>query len=255
MTQPPQTFGQKTTRVVVRLVTLLGALALLGVVGVLLAELNARSFTVVEDTGRLVIHKGRHLPVGMEPFRPSDLALADTYAPITIEGPVPGTILGEKFRDRDELDRALFDVLEQQAKPRVVSDDPATLEKGLYALRRAERLTGLSIAQKESLKRMQVDVSYFQARLKLDEARRIIGEAVGLLRVAAGSQNTHARSASAMIAAIEPQTKSLEDAIRVAVHQLARSAAETVAEERNAEPDVAAPEATADAGVTAPIAP
>lgn len=255
MTQPPQTFGQKTTRVVVRLVTLMGALALLGVVGILLAELNARSFTVVEDGGRLVIHKGRHLPIGMEPFKPSDIALADTYAPITIEGPVPGTILAEKFRDRDELDRALFEVLEQQAKPRVVSDDPATLEKGLYALRRAERLTGLSTEQKESLKRMQVDVSYFQARLKLDEARRIVGEAVGLLKVAAGSQNMHARSASAMIASIEPQTKSLEDAIRVAVHELAKSAAETVAAVKKAAPVVVAPEAAADAGVVEPVTP
>lgn len=229
-------FGAKATRALVRLVTFLIVLAILGVVGFLLAELNSRSFTVVEEEGRLVVHKGRNLPVGMEPFKPSDPFLADTYAPIPIEGPVPGSILQTRFRDRDELDRALFEVLEQQAQPRVVSDDPATLEKGLYALRRAERLTGLTSGQKESLKRMQIDVSYFQARLKLDEARRNIGEAMALLKIAAGSQNNHARSASAMMTAIEPQTKALEDALRTAVHNLAKSAAETVAEEKKAQP-------------------
>lgn len=232
----PQSFGQKATKALVRLITLVGAVALLGVVGVLLAELNARTFTVEAQDGRLVIHKGRHLPLGVEPYKPSDPFLMDTYAPIPIDGPAPGSILSQKFRDRDELDRALFEVLEQQAKPRVVSDDPQTLEKGLYALRRAERLSGLSSEQKEALKRMQVEVSYFQARLKLDEARRMVAEAVSLLRVAAGSQNAHARSASAMIAVIEPQTKSLDDAIRTAVHQLAKSAAETVAETQAAQP-------------------
>ena len=250
MAQTPDSFGHRATRALVRLLTALGAVALLGVVGVLLSELNARTFTVESHDGRLVIHKGRHLPVGMEVYRPADPFLADTYAPIPIEGPAPGTLLSQKFRDRDELDRALFELLEQQAKPRVVSDDPATLEKGLYALRRTERLTGLSAEQKESLKRMQVDVSYFQARLKLDEARRMIGEAMALLKITAASQNNHARSASAMMATIEPHTRALEDSLRTAVHHLGKSAAETVAEAKKEEPVIApAPvEPAADAG-------
>lgn len=244
-------FGHKATRALVRLVTFLVVLAILGVVGFLLAELNSRSFTITQSEGRLIINKGRNLPIGMEPFKPSDPYLADTYASIPVEDPVPTSVLDVKYRDRDELDRALFEVLEQQARPRVVSDDPQILEKGLYALRRAERLSGITTEQKEALKRMQVDVSYFQARLKLDEARRTIGEAMGLLRIAAGSQNNHARSASAMMSAVEPQAKALEDALRNAVHNLAKSAAETVQEQRKNEPPpapVQPPVAAADAG-------
>ncbi|MFL5321079.1 MAG: IF-2 protein, partial [Myxococcaceae bacterium] len=78
----PDTFGSRATRALIRLVTVVGVIALLGAVGVLLSELNARTFTVEAQDGRLVVMKGRHLPVSAEPYQPDDASLADTYAPI-----------------------------------------------------------------------------------------------------------------------------------------------------------------------------
>lgn len=240
-------FGHRATRALIRFLTVVGALALLAVVAVLLSELNARTFTVEVQDGRLVVMKGRHLPVGAAPYQPGDAALSDAYAPIPLEGATPpGTLLTQRFRDRDELDRALFEVLEQQATSRIVNDDPAVVEKGFYYLSRAERLGGLSSEQRDSLKRMQVEVSYYQARFKLDEARRLIAEAMAQLKLAGTAQNKHARNANQMLIAIEPATKNLEEALRSAVHQLSQPASAEKQQEPPQEQPVVAP--AVDAG-------
>ena len=51
-------------------------LRLLGAVGFLLSRLNARTFTLQQQDGKLLVMKGRMLPLGAEPYRPSDPALA-----------------------------------------------------------------------------------------------------------------------------------------------------------------------------------
>ncbi|MHB8879682.1 MAG: IF-2 protein, partial [Myxococcaceae bacterium] len=115
---------------------------------------------------------------------------------------------------------ALFAVIEGLARPRVTSDDPKALEAGLYYLRRAERLSGLTEEQKLSVKSMQAEVAYYQARSKLEDAQRLIGESLTQLKLAAAAQNRNAHSASKMILAVEPPAKALETALRTAVHGL-----------------------------------
>jgi transcription elongation GreA/GreB family factor len=63
-------------------------------------------------------------------------------------------------------------------------------------------------------------VAFFQARSRLDEARRDIGEALAQLRLSADSSSRHARAAHRMMAAIEPAANALEDALRRAVYTL-----------------------------------
>lgn len=220
MNENTGSFGQRAARTLTRLLIGLVVLALGGAVTFLLSQLNARTFTLQVRDDQLVVMKGRMLPAGALPYHPIDPSLADAYAPVPLEGLPPGGLLERRFTERDELDRVLFDLLEQLARPRIASDDPQALERGLYYLRRAERLNGLSEEQRRTLRGMQAEVSFYLARTRLDDARRQIVEAVAQLRLAADSRSRHARSANQMLSEVEPAAKALEDVLRRAVHSL-----------------------------------
>jgi len=76
MSSTSDSLGRRAGRAFTRLVVTLLVFALLGAVGFLLAQLNARTFTLQQQDGKLLVMKGRMLPVGSEPYRPSDPALA-----------------------------------------------------------------------------------------------------------------------------------------------------------------------------------
>ncbi len=222
---PQQGFGSRAMRAFKRLVVTLLVLAMGGAVAFLLSQLNARTFTLEVEDGQLIVMKGRMLPWGAAPYRPSDAGLADTYAPIPLEGhEVPSSLLAERFSERDELDRALFPQLEALARPRIASDEPQKVERGVYYLRRAERLTGLSQEQRTTLKGLLAEVAYYQARQKLDDARKLIADALAQLRLAAEGDNRHSRNANQMLTKVEPSATKLEQDLRDAVHSLSAPA-------------------------------
>lgn len=179
-----------------------------------LSQVNARTFVLEVQNGQLVVMKGKMMPTGAAPWAPSDPKLVDAYAPIDLEGNVALTVNGQKFEDRDELDRALFSVLEMLARPRLASDVPAELEKGLALVRRAEKLNGLTDDQRTSLKKMQSDVAFFLAKIRLDDARRQLEEALVQLKLAAESDSKSKAQASLMLLAVEPQVKLLATTLR-----------------------------------------
>jgi hypothetical protein len=217
---PRQGFGARLMRAIKQLVLTLVVLGMAGAVVFLLSQLNARTFTLELQSDHLVVMKGRMLPWGAVPYQPGDARLADTYAPIPLEGqPVPN-LLTQRFTERDELDRALFPVLEGLARPRIAKDEPALVERGVYYLRRAERLSGLTEEQRNAVKAMMAEVAYYQARQKLDEARRLIAEALAQLKLASESDNRHSSNATQMLSKVTPSTTALEQALREAVHTL-----------------------------------
>ncbi|MDQ3265932.1 MAG: IF-2 protein [Myxococcota bacterium] len=213
-------FGVRAKRTATRLMVVLVILGLAGVAAVLLSQLNARTYSLVQEGGALVVMKGRMLPMGSQPFRPSDPALLDAYANIPLEGQGAGSILDRSFSERDELDRALFEVLQRLAVPRLSGSDPAELERGLYYVRRAEKLSGITEEQRTVLKKMQAEVSFYLARTKLDDARKLVAEGLSQLKLASESGSGNARAAHQMIAEVEPSAKALEDSLRRAVHSL-----------------------------------
>ncbi len=215
-----QGFGYRARRTFTRLLVFTLILGLGGVVVFLLSQLNARTFTLALQDGQLVVMKGRNAPMGALPYRTGDPRLADAYAPIAIEGQDVSTLLTRKFTDRDELDQALFPVLESLARPRIASDEPARVDQGLYYLRRAEKLSGITEEQRLTLQKHMVDVAYYQARQKLEDARRLVSEALTQLKLAAESQSRNARSANQMLTAVSPPARDLEEALRRAVHSL-----------------------------------
>jgi hypothetical protein len=218
-------FGRRATSAFTRLLVTLLILGLGGAVGFLLSQLNARTFTLAQESGHLVVMKGRMLPTGAAPYRPGDARLADAYAPIPLEGRDVSSLMEQRFTERDELDRALFPVLEGLARPRVQSDEPAVLEKGLYYLRRAELLSGLSEEQRRTLETMKADVAFFQARQKLEEARRDVTEALTQLKLAAESRNRNTQRANQMLTAVGPAAQALEKALRAVDASLAEPGA------------------------------
>ncbi|MCI0573945.1 MAG: IF-2 protein, partial [Myxococcaceae bacterium] len=186
----------------------------------LLSQLNARTFAVERRGEQLVVLKGRRLPWGHVPYAPGDARSVDAYAPIPAEGESPAGLVGQRFSDREELDRALFQLFAERAQSRILSDAPAKQEQGLAYLRRAELLSGVTEEQRRTLRRLQADAAFYQARSKLDEARRMVAEALTQLRLAAESQNPNARAANQMLSEVGPAARALEDSLRRAVHTL-----------------------------------
>lgn len=207
-------FGARLVRAFRNLLILTLILGLGGAALYATSLVNARTYLLEVRNGQLVVLKGKLMPVGADPWNPGDPGLADAYAPVDLEGNVALTVVGQKFEDRDELDRALFQVLEMLARPRLASDVPKDLEKGLALVRRAEKLNGLTEAQRTSLKKMQTDVAYFLARIRLDDARRQLEEALTQLKLAAESDSKTRSQASLMLLAVEPQVKLLSTTLR-----------------------------------------
>ena len=207
-------FGARFLRAIRNLFVLTLIVGLGGAAVWALSMVNARTFVLEVHHGQLVVMKGKLMPMGAAPWAPSDPALVDAYAPIDLEGNTALTVNGQKFEDRDELDRAIFQVLEMLARPRLASDLPSDMEKGLVLIRRAEKLNGLTDAQRTSLKKMQTDVAFFLAKTRLDDARRQLEEALVQLKLAAESDSKSRGQASLMLLAVEPQVKLLATTLR-----------------------------------------
>src|SRR5690349_771482 len=128
----------------------LAILGLVALVAWLVSERNARTWYLVPADGRLVVMKGYLLPAGRGTFETSDPAVAAAYAPIV---PPPGKALPPErsFDERGQVDQAIFDLVAGWAREEIASGDPARLERGLGYLVRAEKLPGLSSAQREDL--------------------------------------------------------------------------------------------------------
>jgi hypothetical protein len=207
-------FGTRLFRAFRNLVVLSLVVGAAGAAIYALSLLNSRTYSLEVRSGQLVVLKGRMMPTGAEPWYPSDPVLADTYAPIDLQGNTALAVVNKKYQERDELDRALFSVLQLLAAPRIASDVPKDLEQGLVYVRRAERLSGLSEDQRTSLKKMQVDLAFFLARVRLDDARRQLEEALAQLKLAAESDSRHKEEAGLMLMAVEPQVRLLAGTLR-----------------------------------------
>src|SRR3990167_2451440 len=116
-------FGARLLRAVRNLFVLTLIVGLGGAAVWALSLVNSRTFLLEVQNGQLVVMKGKLMPMGAAPWAPSDPALVDAYAPIDLEGNTALTVNGQKFEDRDELDRALFQVLEMRSEERRVGKE------------------------------------------------------------------------------------------------------------------------------------
>jgi hypothetical protein len=129
--------------------------------------------------------------------------LAQAYAPLR---PPPGAPMPaeQEFDDRAGLDQSLYDVLSRWAHDDISSQDPQRLERALVYLGRAERLAGISAAQREDLRSLRAESGFFEALSLVDRAAEQLRLAHEKLRLAADSQARHATEALVLLRRLEP---------------------------------------------------
>lgn len=196
-----------------------GAVAWILVVGLaaavawLASERNARLWHLVPSEGRLVVMKGLLLPAGRGAFETADPGLAQAYAPLV---PPPGRPVPPErsFDERGLLDQAIYDLVAGWAREEIASGDPARLERGLGYVGRAERLPGLSPAQRDDLAGLRAESAYQEALRLLARAADELRDGAERLRRAAGSRSPHAGEAATLLREVEPVAEAAAAAVR-----------------------------------------
>jgi hypothetical protein len=190
-------------------------LGLLVLVVWLVSERNARIWYLVPDEGRLVVMRGMTLPIGRRAFETGDPALAQAYAPLVAP---PGKALPAErtFEERALLDQALYDTLAGWAREEIQSGEPARLERGLGYLGRAEKLPGLSPAQRDDLAALRAESGFQEGLRLLGRAAEELRDAAEKLRRAATSRSTHAADAGMLLKDVEPALEAATGAVRSA---------------------------------------
>ncbi len=220
MDESTTTVGRGTSmKGILAWVAILGLLAL---VAWLASERNTRTWHLVPDEGRLVVMRGMPLPAGRRAFESSDPVLAQAYAPLVAP---PGKPLPQErsFEERSLLDQALYELLAGWAREEIASGDPARLERGLGYLSRAEKLPGLSPAQRDDLSALRAESGFQEGLRALARATDELRDAAEKLRRAASSRSAHANDAGVLLRDVEPALEAAAGAVRAAGN-LARAA-------------------------------
>jgi len=196
-----------------KLLAWLAILLLAGVVIFLLSERNARQYALVFEDGTLSVKKGLLAPYGRQAFKTDDPQLLQAYAPF--KAPPGASVPAEQaFDDRAGLDQALYDLLARWAREDIQGEKPELLERGIGFVSRAERLAGISQAQREDLKSLRAESGYFEARQLLERAEDAGRQARERLRLTSQSASPHAGDAGEALKAVEPALEQLHRAAR-----------------------------------------
>jgi hypothetical protein len=192
----------------------LAVVLLLGLVGWLLAERNARQYFLVFEDGTLSVKRGVLFPVGKAAFKTDDPALAAAYAPLK---PPPGAKVEEErgFEDRSGLDQALYDILARWARDDLATGKPEGVERALQWLSRADKLAGISAAQRDDLRALRAESGWFEARQLLEKAADALRQARERLRLTAGSSSPHAGDANEALHRMDPVVDEIYRASKV----------------------------------------
>jgi hypothetical protein len=190
-------------------------LVLLAAVLWLASERNARQWFLVPEDGQLVVKKGVLFLTGRSSFKTDDPTLAQTYAPLRppLGAPPPAE---QAFDDRGGLDQGIYDILSRWARDDISSEDPQRLERGLAYITRAERLPGVSAAQRDDLRKLRGESGFYEAKSLLERGAEDLRLAREKLRLAADSPTRHAADASVLLRRIEPLVEETFSASRAA---------------------------------------
>lgn len=181
----------------------------------LLAERNRRFYFLSAEGNELVVQRGTWIPYTKETYVPDDEGQKAAYAPIAIPAGV-ALVSEQRFEERPDLDRALFDILAGWADARVRSGEPAQLREGLALVARAAMLPGISGEQGARLHSLQAELAWFEGRERLEEAGKLIKEARRQLELATEASPARAREAVAILDDLIPSSERLARAVQTA---------------------------------------
>jgi hypothetical protein len=192
----------------------LAVLLLAGLVLWLLSERNARQYVLIFEDGLLSVKKGILAPVGRQTFKTDDPQLVQAYA--AFRPPAGAQLPPEQaFDDRAGLDQALYELLARWARDDIASEKPELLDRGMAFVARAERLAGISAAQREDLRALRAESAFFEARQLLERGEEALRQARERLRLAGQSASPHAGDAAEALRAVEPVLSEVHRASRL----------------------------------------
>jgi hypothetical protein len=192
----------------------LAVLLLAGLVLWLLSERNARRYSLVFEDGVLSVKKGILAPLGRQAFKTDDPQLVQAYA--AFKPPAGAQLPPEQsFDDRAGLDQALYELLARWAREDIATAKAELLDRGMAFVARAERLAGISAAQREDLKALRADSAFFEARQLLERGEETLRQARERLRIAGQSASPHAGDAAEALRAVEPVLSEIHRASRL----------------------------------------
>lgn len=186
-------------------------LALLGLVGYLLSDINHRRYRLALVDHTLYVEQGRFFPVGFAAYNPEHQALKEAYAPILV--PAGEAVeAGIPFDDRSEVDRALYVRLASWARQRLSATDSAALVLGIGYVKRLEALPSLSESQRQELRGMRADAAFRQGEGLLQGIALTLHHAASQFALALELGTTHAEKARADMLAIDEKLRQLGEA-------------------------------------------
>lgn len=203
----------------------------------LASERNARRWILAPEGGELVVKKGLAFPAGSARFKTDDPGLAQTYAPVKPPAGVP-LPSEQSFDDRGGLDQALYELLSRWAREDIASEQPERLERGLAFVARAERLPGISAAQREDLRALRGESGYYEALWLLERGVEDLRLARDRLSIAANSSTRRAPEAAVLLRTVESlMERALEATRAVAATRPPRAAEPAAAPPARGAPD------------------
>lgn len=174
----------------------------------LLAERNSRFYYLSQEGGSLVVSRGEWLPSGKRPYLPEDSRSAEIYAPIRLPADV-APIAEQRFSERQELDRALFELLADLASSRIHSERMETMQEGFALVERASLLPGISAEQSTRLRALRAELSFFEGRAHLQEAVVLLRQAREKLELATEASSARGEEAAVLLRRLAPATEIL----------------------------------------------
>ena len=211
----PQSSPQKKTtnakQKISRFLTGLVLLALIGAVLYLLSEKNARTYFLVPEQGKLIVKKGRFLPLGEVAYVQNDAALNAAYAPLRIPG-FSAQLERASFSERADLDQALAGHLLNWSKTYVKRNTKKSIAAAIPLLERVAILPVTSSQQKADLDELYREVSFFQGRESLVAAKSKLDESLNFFKQAQEAKSkiaTQAKHAVGEIGSLSENVVSL----------------------------------------------
>lgn len=179
----------------------------------LLAERNSRFYYLSQEEDRLVVYRGAWLPSGKRPYLPDDPHTAQIYAPVEL--PPGAAAPGEqRFEERQDLDRALFEILADLARERIRSEEEEVMQEGFALVERASRLPGITGEQAKALRSMRAELSFFEGRGHLERALVELRQAREKLEHATEASSSRGRAAASLLRSVVPGAEVLSRALQ-----------------------------------------
>lgn len=174
----------------------------------LVAERNARRWSLQLDHDQLVVSRGRHFLFGEQRVGADDPAFGKVYGPIVV--PAGTKLAAADFDNQVALDQAIFEALLPLVAASRGGDVAGRARAGAMIGRLAE-LPGLTSSELGRLAALRGDFAYDEAQADLREALRLVHDAWRKLRLVQTGDGEHALEAATMAAGLANLAATLDD--------------------------------------------